>query len=96
MTAKTTADNDGCSLSTFERNAYFYGKLLTVRDFQAEQQYFMAKERTAHRLLHGVGIVCGLNVDVSPGPTSNQLSVNLSMGMPWIAVDVRSWCRPIR
>ena len=79
MTAKTTADNDGCSLSTFERNAYFYGKLLTVRDFQAEQQYFMGKERTAHRLLHGTGIVCGLKVH---GATykDDQLEIDLGEG----------------
>lgn len=62
MNAKIADGNQGCSLSTFERNAYFYGKLLTTRDFQAEQQYFIDKGRTVHRLLHGTGIVCGLDV----------------------------------
>lgn len=50
------------SYHQFERNRYFYGKLMTVRDFEAEQKYFNDKRRLANRLLHGPGIVCGLDV----------------------------------
>lgn len=46
----------------FERNRYFYGKLLTVRDFETEQRYMNDKRRLANRLLHGVGVVSGLQV----------------------------------
>lgn len=46
----------------FERNRYFYGKLLTVDDFQAEQKYMNDKRRLINRFLHGSGVVCGLNV----------------------------------
>ncbi|MCD1260499.1 hypothetical protein B5M42_016990 [Paenibacillus athensensis] len=46
----------------FERNRYFYGKLLTVRDFESEQQYFNDKRRMMNRLLHGSGIITGLQV----------------------------------
>lgn len=46
----------------FERNRYFYGKLLTVRDFETEQKYFNDKRRLINRLLHGSGVVCGLQV----------------------------------
>lgn|GEM_PF-645671 len=46
----------------FERNHYFYGKLLTVRDFESEQVYFNNKRRLLNRLLHGCGVVAGLQV----------------------------------
>lgn len=46
----------------FERNRYFYGKLLTVRDFEIEQRYFNDKRRLMNRLLVGPGILAGLNV----------------------------------
>lgn len=46
----------------FERNRYFYGKLLTVRDFESEQKYFNDKRRMLNRLLHGSGVITGLQV----------------------------------
>ena len=46
----------------FERNRYFYGKLLTVRDFEVEQRYHCSKRALLNRLLHGSGVVCGLGV----------------------------------
>lgn len=45
-----------------ERNRFFYGKLLTVRDFESEQKYFNDKRRLINRLLFGSGVVCGLQV----------------------------------
>jgi hypothetical protein len=46
----------------FERNRYFYGKLLTVRDFISEQTYFSDKRRLLNRLLFGSGVITGLQV----------------------------------
>lgn len=46
----------------FERNRYFYGKLLTVRDFMSEQTYFSDKRRLTNRLLFGSGVIAGLQV----------------------------------
>ncbi len=46
----------------YERNQYFYGKLLSVEDFQSEQKYMNDKRRLINRFLHGCGVVCGLNV----------------------------------
>lgn len=46
----------------FERNRYFYGKLLTVRDFESEQTYFNDKRRLLNRLLFGSGVVAGMQV----------------------------------
>lgn len=49
-------------LYPFERNKYFYGKLLSVEDFNYEQKYINDKRRMINRLVHGIGVVCGLNV----------------------------------
>ena len=49
-------------LYPFERNKYFYGKLLSVEDFNAEQKYVNDKRRLINRLVHGMGVVCGLNI----------------------------------
>lgn len=50
------------SLPPFERNNYFYGKLMTVDDFKVEQEYFVNKHRLINRLVHGSGVICGLRV----------------------------------
>ena len=42
-----------------ERNRYFYGKLLTVRDFEIEQHYNRSKTQLFNRLRFGAGVVCG-------------------------------------
>ena len=68
-------------LTPFERNRYFYGKLLTVRDFEVEQAYFNEKRHLINRLVHGSGIVCGLRTQ----KTENEESgVTLS---PGVAID---------
>ncbi len=49
-------------LYPFERNKYYYGMLLSVENFNAEQKYMNDKRRLINRLLHGSGVVSGLNV----------------------------------
>jgi hypothetical protein len=51
------------------RNRYFYGKLLTVRDFETEQRYESAKRRLLNRVVNGAGIVCGFGVTVGDDAT---------------------------
>jgi len=46
----------------FERNRYYPGKMLTSGDFQAEQNYYINKERFLNTLMYGNGIVCGMGV----------------------------------
>lgn len=53
-------NNTGCKLHQFQRNNYFYGKLMTVRDFEDEQSYMNEKRHLLNRTVHGFGIVCGL------------------------------------
>jgi hypothetical protein len=63
MSNEKNSDAVSCeSFPSFKRNNYFYGKLLTVKDFQTEQQFFINKQRLINRLVHGVGVVCGLEV----------------------------------
>ncbi len=60
----------------FERNRYFYGKLLSVDDFDAEQRYMNDKRRMLNRFLHGTGVVCGLQV-----VEVDDVTVSLEMGL---------------
>lgn len=46
----------------FERNRYFYGKLLSVDDFQLEQKYYNDKRRMINQFVCGAGVVAGLYV----------------------------------
>lgn len=62
----------------YERNKYFYGKLLSVGDFQTEQKYMNDKRRLINRFLHGCGVVCGLNV-VQADDCSLSLETGLAL-----------------
>ncbi len=50
------------NLFPFERNKYYYGKLLSVDDFELEQKYVNDKRRMQNRFLFGAGVVAGLYV----------------------------------
>ncbi len=69
------------NFSTFERNRYFYGKLLTVRDFETEQTYHNKKRSMLNRLVTGAGVVCGLGVSAS-----DESTLMIESGM---AIDYR-------
>lgn len=60
----------------FERNRYFYGKLLSVDDFEAEQRYMNDKRRMLNRFLYGIGVVCGMQV-----VEVDDFTISLEMGM---------------
>jgi hypothetical protein len=62
MTQDTKVAEKTCSIPTFERNRYFFGKPMTVHDFDAEQQYGIGKNRLLNRLIHGSGILCGMQL----------------------------------
>jgi len=69
-----------CDIKAFERNKYFYGKLMTVRDFETEQRYFNAKRSMLNRLVHGIGLVCGLEVKEAE-IVDQQLRLRVSTGV---------------
>ncbi|MDR1240985.1 MAG: hypothetical protein LBK29_03910 [Oscillospiraceae bacterium] len=54
-----------------ERNNYFLGKLMTVRDFLSEQTYFNSKRRLGNRMLGGPGIVAGMDIFLIDDKTFN-------------------------
>jgi hypothetical protein len=56
-------------LNPLEKNNYFYGKLLTVRDFKSEQDYYTNKAQMVNRMLYGAGVVSGLKVSMIDGQT---------------------------
>jgi hypothetical protein len=62
-----------------KRNNYFYGKLLTVEDYQTEQNYFINKQRLINRTLFGVGIVCGLEVTADKSAGIIRLSEGFAL-----------------
>ncbi|MDQ3806448.1 MAG: hypothetical protein M3416_21780, partial [Acidobacteriota bacterium] len=77
----TETTNGAFELKAFDRNRYFYGKLMTARDFAQEQAYFNSKRWLINRLLFGSGVVCGLDVS-GGGPAPQPLVVK-----PGVAID---------
>lgn len=49
-------------LFPFERNRYYYGKMLTSGDFQAEQRYMNTKRMFLNQMIFGSGVICGMSV----------------------------------
>lgn len=55
-------NNNAIFFPLLKRNNYFFGRLLTSADFQAEQNYFINKQRLINRMLFGIGVVSGFKV----------------------------------
>lgn len=68
-----------------ERNHYFYGKLMTVRDFENEQTYMNDKRRLGNRMLHGAGIVSGLGVLLVDNQT---ISLEAGMALDYLGREI--------
>jgi hypothetical protein len=60
-----------------ERPRYFFGQVIGVEDLEQEQLYHREKARRHNRVLHGWGIVCGLEVRAS---TQGTRKVTISPG----------------
>jgi hypothetical protein len=67
-------------MKVFERTHFFTGKLLTAEDLSQEQQYQIGKRRLHNRMLHGWGLVSGLEVMISDGGESVRIE-------PGVAID---------
>src|SRR2546421_9612908 len=80
MSQETKVQETGCSLQTFERNRYFYGKPMTVSDFEAEQRYLIGKQRYTNRLIHGAGVLCGLRATVPSSFDADNPAIELDEG----------------
>ena len=73
-----------CGSLSLERGCYFTGKLMTARDFQDEQTYFLDRLRFQNRVHHGFGVVCGLEVEHHPDPDCRECWVIVH---PGVAID---------
>lgn len=62
---------------SLERPRFFAGKLLTAKDLELEQQYFLEKLKRHNRSLHGFGIVSGLKVTTESG----KIAVDAGMAL---------------
>lgn len=71
----------GYELNFFERLRYYFGKLLAVRDYHAEQSYFNEKRWLLNRHTIGWGVVCGLKVKAV------QNDPNMVVVEPGLALD---------
>ena len=72
-------------LFPFERNRYFYGKMLTARDFETEQKYQNDKRRLVNRSVLGAGIVCGLGVNCSD---DSSLTIESGLALDYMGREV--------
>jgi hypothetical protein len=90
------ADDYSCQDRTLTRNHFFTGKLLTADDLGQEQAYHRTRYRRHNRLLHGVGIVRGLSVDLEPRPDGGDPTIVVSVGLA-IAPDGEELvvCEPV-
>ena len=82
----SVADADPARLASPLRNRYFYGKLLDEHHFDLEQRYNNRKRWLINRLTAGVGVIDGLDVEVSAD--DRHLRVH-----PGVALD--GWGREI-
>lgn len=62
-------------LPTLSRVGYFAGQMLSPADFEQEQDYTRTKHRRHNLLLHGTGIVSGLDVTLEPQQNGEPLAV---------------------
>jgi hypothetical protein len=58
---------------------YFYGQRLDVRHFESEQNYVRGKLWMLNRLVHGFGVVCGLDVTLGDDRKSVVVQPGLAL-----------------
>jgi len=69
---------------------YFYGRLLTAEDFEQEQQAVRERHWLHNRLLHGFGVVTGLDVTVDGDRVEVSAGVAIdALGREVILVEPR-------
>ncbi|HKG62319.1 MAG TPA: hypothetical protein VKB05_21340 [Pyrinomonadaceae bacterium] len=75
------ADKDSgvCDYNEYQRLRYFHGMLLDDKDFQAEQAYHTRKRRFLNRMLHGWGVVCGLELKGNKGDRSIDVTSGMAL-----------------
>jgi hypothetical protein len=72
-------NSNSCNLQQFKRNLYFYGKLMSVRDFKLEQDYMNGKRRLVNRFVYGPGIIRGFG-ELSLKNTGGNIEIEFTKG----------------
>jgi hypothetical protein len=78
-----------CEIPVFCRNHYYRGKLLTERDFAAEQQYHSDRMRLHTLALHGWGVVCGFEVRPHPYCPDQRIVVGEGFAIDCCGREIR-------
>lgn len=73
---------------SLDRNRYFYGMLMTVRDFTMEQDHFTAKRLVSNRLLFGSGVICGLQVEKSGDDPTTTIEIKAGVAFDPLGREV--------
>ena len=93
LASATTTATDAtclpCDIPAFCRNHYYRGKLLTERDFAAEQQYHKDRMRLHTLALHGWGVVCGFEVKPHPYCPDQRLVVGDGFAIDCCGREIR-------
>jgi len=84
------------------RNRYYYGKLLDVRHFELEQEYFNMKRALINQRVLGAGVVCGLDValaqdgrsvSVQPGLALDRCGKEILVTCPTGPISLDPWLK---
>jgi hypothetical protein len=75
----TKDKNNKCDYNNYKKVRYFHGQLLSDRDFTEEQIYLNEKRKLHNRMLHGWGIVCGLEIEAIPDIEKIRIKKGLAL-----------------
>jgi hypothetical protein len=78
------------------RNHYFYGQLLGVQSLELETAYTIRQRRLLNRLVLGYGVVCGLDVQLTPDGDEIVITPGLAIDRHGREIIVARRTDPIR
>lgn len=67
------------ALHTLERNRFFYGKVMDVRQWRLEQSYGIEARSLLARLGLGIGVLSGLEVELAPDGTALRVRAGVAV-----------------
>jgi hypothetical protein len=67
----------------YERNLYFHGKLITVRDMNLEQAYHLGRLNSHTRYVAGEGVLTGLDTTATWDAAADELTVAVGPGIAY-------------
>lgn len=67
----------------YERNLYFHGKLITVRDMNTEQAYHLGRLNSHTRYVSGEGVLTGLGTTATWDATADELTIKVDPGIAY-------------